>query len=62
MQPQSEPKPGSESQQAAEHVAGAHRLLKLLQDKVGEHPEIGQAVHKLEMALAILEVKTGGML
>lgn len=62
MQSQGEPKPVSESQQAAEHVAGAHRLLKRLQDKVGEHPEIGQAVHKLEMALAILEVKTGGML
>lgn len=64
MPTQAEPesKPGSESQQAVEHVAGAHHLLKVLQDKIGEHPEIGQAVHKLEMALAILEVKTGGML
>ena len=43
-------------------MAGAHRLLKALQDKIGEHPEIGQAVNKLEMALAILEVQTGGML
>jgi len=47
--------------QAAEHVAGAHDLLKALQDKTGEHPEIGQAINKLEMALAILEVKTAGM-
>jgi len=62
MQSQGEPKSGSGPQKAAEHVAGAHRLLKLLQDKIGEHPEIGQAVNKLEMALAILEVKTGGML
>jgi hypothetical protein len=57
-----DPKPGSDSPQAVEHVAGAHRLLKALQDKLGEHPEIGQAVNKLEMALAILEIKTGGML
>ena len=55
-------KPGSDSRQAVEHVAGAHRLLKVLQDKLGEHPEIGLAVNELEMALAILEIKTGGML
>jgi hypothetical protein len=62
METQADPKPGFDSRQAAEHVAGAHRLLKALEDKIGEHPEIGQAVHKLEMALAILEIKTGGML
>lgn len=55
-------KPGSDPRQAVEHVAGAHRLLKVLQSKIGEYPEIGQAVNKLEMALAILEIKTGGML
>jgi hypothetical protein len=43
-------------------VAEAHTLLKTLQGKVAEHPEIGQAIHKLEQALAILEVQTGGML
>jgi hypothetical protein len=62
MQTQAEPKPGGDARQAVEHVAGAHRLLKVLQNKIGEHPEIGQAVNKLEMALAILEIKTGGML
>jgi hypothetical protein len=62
MQTQGQVKPGSDAQKVAEHVSGAHRLLKVLQDKIGEHPEIGQAVNKLEMALAILEVKTGGML
>ncbi len=61
MQTQGEPKPDPRSRQAAEHVAGAHSLLKALQDKVAEHPEIGQAINKLEMALAILEVQTGGM-
>jgi len=62
MPTQGESKPDFGTRQAAEHVAGAHLLLKTLQDKIGEHPEIGQAIHKLETALAILEVQTGGML
>jgi hypothetical protein len=62
MQTQGESKPDPGARQAAEHVAGAHRLLKALQEKIGAHPEIGQAIHKLETALAILEVQTGGML
>ncbi len=61
MQAQGESKPES-NQEAAEHVAAAYHLLKALQEKMGEHPEIGQAVNKLEMALAILGVQTGGML
>ncbi len=62
MQTQGKSGPGPRPQQAAEHVAEAHTLLKTLQGKVAEHPEIGQAIHKLEQALAILEVQTGGML
>jgi len=48
--------------QAAVHVAGAHEILKTLQEKIGEHPELGAAITKLEMALNILAVQTGGML
>jgi hypothetical protein len=62
MPTQGESKLNSGSRQAVEHVAEAHDLLKALQDKIGQHPEIGQAIHKLETALAILEVQTGGML
>ena len=62
MHTQEHPKSEPSQEQAAEHVAAAHQLLKALQEKVGEHPEIGQAVNKLEMALAILGVRTGGML
>ena len=48
--------------QAAANVASAHKLLKALQDKLGEHPEIEAAITKLEMALNDLAVQTGGML
>jgi len=52
----------SNREQMTEHVAGAHRLLKTLQDKIGEHPELAEAIAKLESALNILTVKTAGML
>jgi len=58
----SQPKPGQEPVQAAEHVASAHQILKGLQGKIGNHPELGEAITKLEMALNTLAIKTGGML
>jgi len=57
-----EPKPEQDSVQAAEHVASAHQILKELQQKVGNHPELGEAITKLEMVLSTLAIKTGGML
>ncbi len=57
-----EPKPKPDPAQAAEHVASAHKILKDLQQKVGNHPELGEAITKLEMALNTLAVKTGGLL
>ncbi len=59
---------GSESKQktgqipAVEHVTGAHKLLKSLQQRVGEHPELEEAITELEMALSILTVRTAGLL
>jgi hypothetical protein len=50
------------SSPAAEHVASAHQILKGLQEKLGTHPELGEAITKLEMALSTLAVKTGGLL
>ena len=47
----SEPKPKQDPVQAAEHVASAHKILKELQQKLGNHPELGEAITKLEMAL-----------
>lgn len=48
-------------EQAAEHLAGVHALLNSLQDKIGEHPLLTEAILKVEMALNTLGIKTGGM-
>jgi len=57
-----QPKPVQQPNPATEHVAGAHKILKELQQKVGEHPELGEAITKLEMALNSLALQTGGFL
>jgi len=57
-----EPKAEQSPTQAAEHVASAYQILKELQQKVGNHPELGEAITKLEMALNILAIQTGGLL
>ena len=62
MPTQRESKQESIQPTAAEHVAAANNLLKSLQAKIGEHPEIQEAVTKLELALAILGVQTGALL
>ncbi len=58
----SKPNPEQNPAQAAEHITSAHGILTALQEKIGNHPEIGAAITKLEMALNILEIKTGGLL
>lgn len=62
MQPKIESKVELNPEQAAEHLAHVHVLLKALQDKIGEHPLLAEAILKVEIALNILGVKTGGML
>ena len=49
---------------AAQHVVGAQQQLKSLRDRLGilnRHPELEEALTKLEMALSALSVNTGGM-
>ncbi len=58
----SDPKPKQDPAAAAEHVASAHKILQELQGKLGHHPELAEAITKLEMALSTLAVKTGGLL
>ena len=48
--------------EAEAHVRSAHQILKALQEKIGEHPEIGAAITKLEMALNVLAVQTNCLL
>jgi hypothetical protein len=57
-----EPKPGAAQTKAVKHVSGAHELLKSLKERVGEHPELREAITELEMALSILTVQTAGLL
>ena len=47
---------------AAEHVAEAHRLLSGLRQQLDQHPDLEEAIAKLEAALNILTIKSGGML
>lgn len=62
MERDSERKTAQDPAQAAVHIAGAQQILKSLQERIGKHPEIGEAITKLEMALNILAIKTGGLL
>jgi len=57
--PESGPK---QNTPAVEHVSSAHELLQVLRKRIGEHPELAEAIVKLETALSILTVKTAGML
>jgi hypothetical protein len=55
----STPTPGSG---AVEHVAEAHRILSGLREQLDKHPDLDEAIAKLEMALSVLTTKTAGML
>jgi hypothetical protein len=56
--------PPSPEQQAkaAQHLAEAHQLLDGLRKRLDKHPELEEAILKIETALNILTVSTGGML
>jgi hypothetical protein len=62
MSAESESKLETNREQAADHLVGVHLLLKALQDKIGQHPLLAEAIVKVEMALNTLGVKTAGML
>jgi hypothetical protein len=62
MKTQSERNPVSNPAKVEEHIKSAQQILKALQEKIGEHPEIGTAITKLELALDDLAIQTGGVL
>ena len=60
-QPPAAPNEGHE--QVAEHVVHARHLLEQLRERLEvNHPEIEQALLKLESALNLLTIKSGGLL
>jgi len=61
-EPQTDSGTSNTQEQVTDNIAGAHHLLQALQARIGDHPELGAAITKLEMALNTLAVKTGGML
>jgi hypothetical protein len=62
MDPNSEVKPNSSPNDAGARVAEAHGILTRLKEQLHAHPELDEAIEKLEVALSILTTKTGGML
>jgi len=62
MGSQDVPKPEPSQTIAAEHVADAHKMLKSLREELGHHPELEEAILKLELALSALTLQTGGLL
>jgi hypothetical protein len=66
MEPKSDGSPGGEQplSEPVQHIAGAHQLLKSLNERIGaikRYPELEEAISKLELALSALTVNTGGM-
>jgi hypothetical protein len=62
MNPTDAPKPESSGNQAAENIAEARQLLQTLQEQLGRHPALEEAIVKLELALSALTLQTGGLL
>ncbi|MBV9087002.1 MAG: hypothetical protein JO187_11905 [Acidobacteria bacterium] len=52
--------------EAVQHIQEAHSILNRLREEADRHPApreaVVEAIQKLEMALAILSVKTAGLL
>jgi hypothetical protein len=66
MESESKAGPGSDQTPASEpakHVAHAYQLLKALSEKLSleRHPELQEAITRLELALNDLTINTGGM-
>ncbi|MGI9104290.1 MAG: hypothetical protein ACR2IF_17755 [Terriglobales bacterium] len=61
--PDTIPKTLAEQQaEAARHIEEAHQLLRTLRKRLDQHPELEEAILKLENALNLLTINTGGML
>jgi hypothetical protein len=61
-EPANPPKVNRTPEEATQNIAEAHRLLTTLRERLDRHPELEQAIEKLEMALSTLTIKSGGLL
>lgn len=59
--PTSPPSPEQQAK-ATQHLEEAHELLTSLRKTLNQHPELEEAILKIETALNMLTVSTGGML
>jgi hypothetical protein len=57
-----QPSPDKAPNPAAENIAEARKLLQSLQEELGKHPVLDEAILKLELALSALTLQTGGLL
>jgi Lon protease-like protein len=62
MNSSNEPTSNSSQKDAAEHISEAQQLLKSMREQLGQHPELEEAINKLELALSALTLQTGGLL
>jgi hypothetical protein len=56
------PAPVPSPNRAVENIADARKLLQSLRERLGQHPELEEAILKLELALSALTLQTGGLL
>ena len=54
--------PPTSPESATQHIAEARNLLKNLREKVGSHPELDEAIRRLEHVLDNLTLTSGGLL
>jgi hypothetical protein len=57
-----EPKASAPREQAVQNVREATKLLHSLRAELDQHPQLEEAIIKLELALENLTLQTGGML
>ncbi len=56
------PTPSPTPNPAIKNITDARARLQSLRERLGTHPELEEAIMKLELALSALTIQTGGLL